>query len=102
LTREIGNSVFTHAHGNQWAKGKAFDWWAKQALNNQSAGASQFLLHGHEHEMHMQAKKERVVICVPTFESESTYWKHRHGDLARTGALSMITNGLEFNNLSII
>jgi len=102
LTRQIGNSVFTHAHGNQWAKGKAFEWWAKQALNNQSAGASQFLLHGHEHEMHMQAKKERVVICVPTFESESTYWKHRHGDLARTGALSMITNGLEFNNLSII
>jgi hypothetical protein len=102
LTRQIGNSVFTHAHGNQWGKGKAFEWWAKQALNNHSAGASQFLLHGHEHEMHMQAKKERVVICVPTFESESSYWRHRHGDIARTGALSMITDGLDFSNLSII
>lgn len=102
LTRQIGNSVFTHAHGNQWAKGKAFDWWAKQSLNNHSAGAADFLLHGHEHEMHMQVKKERAVICVPTFESESTYWKHRHGDVARTGALTMLTNGKEFSNLSII
>lgn len=102
VTRQIGNSVFTHAHGNQWAKGKAFEWWAKQSLNNHSAGAADFLLHGHNHEMHMQAKKERVVICVPTFESESTYWKHRHGDVARTGALTMLTNGKEFRNLSII
>lgn len=102
ITREIGNSVFTHAHGNQWAKGKAFEWWAKQSLNNHSAGAADFLLHGHNHEMHLQAKKERVVICVPTFESESTYWKHRHGDVARTGALVMLTNGKEFSQLSII
>jgi predicted phosphodiesterase len=102
ITREIGNSVFTHAHGNQWAKGKAFEWWSKQALNNHSAGAADFLLHGHNHEMHMQVKKERAVICVPTFESESTYWKHRHGDVARTGALVMLTNGKEFRELSII
>jgi predicted phosphodiesterase len=102
ITREIGNSVFTHAHGNQWAKGKAFEWWSKQALNNHSAGAADFLLHGHNHEMHLQAKKERVVLCVPTFESESTYWKHRHGDVARTGALVMLTNGKEFRELSII
>jgi len=102
ITREIGNSVFTHAHGNQWGKGKAFEWWSKQALNNHSAGAAQFLLHGHNHEMHMSVKKERAVICVPTFESESTYWKHRHGDVARTGALTMLTNGVDFSNLSII
>jgi predicted phosphodiesterase len=102
ITREIGNSVFTHAHGNQWAKGKGFEWWSKQALNNHSAGASDFLLHGHNHEMHMQVKKERALICVPTFESESTYWKHRHGDVARTGALVMLTNGKEFRELSII
>lgn len=102
ITREIGTSVFTHAHGNQWMKGKAFDWWAKQSLNNQSAGAADFLLHGHNHEMQVHAKRERVVICVPTFESESTYWRHRHGDIARTGALVMLTNGKEFRNLSII
>lgn len=102
LTRKIGDAIFTHAHGNQWAKGKAFDWWSKQALNNHPPAASNFLLHGHEHEMHMQAKQDRTVICVPTFESESTYWKHRHGDKAKTGALTMLTENGDFNYLSIV
>ena len=102
LTRQIGDSVFTHAHGNQWGRGKAFEWWAKQALNNHSPAASGFLLHGHEHEMHLQAKKDRVVICVPTFESESSYWKQRHGDMAKTGALTMLTEANEFKYLNIV
>ena len=102
ITRQIGTSVMTHAHGNQWSKGKAFDWWSGQTFNNHSAGAADFLLHGHNHEMHMQVKKERAVICVPTFESESTYWRLHHGDVARTGALVMLTNGKEFSNLTIV
>jgi len=102
LTREIGDSIFTHAHGHQWGKGKVFDWWAGQALNNHSPAASQFLLHGHEHEFKIQSKKDRTQICVPTFESESTYWRERHGDVAKTGAVSMITKNQEFTNLSIL
>jgi predicted phosphodiesterase len=102
LTREVGSSIMTHAHGHQWRKGKAFEWWAGQALNLHSAGASQFLLHGHTHEFEVHAKRSRVEICVPTFESESTYWRVTHGDVARTGALIMITNGLEFKDLAIV
>lgn len=102
LTRKIGDSIFTHAHGNQWPKGKAFEWWSKQALNNHPPAASTFLLHGHEHEMHMRAKQERTAICVPSFESESTYWKQRHGDVAKTGALTMLTESGNFNYLSIV
>lgn len=102
ITREIGDTVFTHAHGHQWSKGKTFDWWAGQALNNHSAAASQFLLHGHEHEFKIQSKKDRTQVCVPTFESESTWWKHRYGDVAKTGALSMIIENQEFRNLTIV
>lgn len=102
ITREIGDSVFTHAHGHQWRKGKEFDWWAGQALNNQSAGAAQFLLHGHQHEFNIHAKKDRTQICVPTFESESTWWRHRHGDVAKTGAVVMVTANQEFHNLTIV
>ncbi len=102
ITREIGDTIFTHAHGHQWAKGKVFDWWAGQALNNHSPAAAHFLLHGHEHEFKIQSKKERTQICVPTFESESTYWKQRYGDVAKTGAVSMITENREFRNFTIV
>lgn len=102
LTREIGDGVFTHAHGHQWRKDKAYEWWAKQALNNHSPAASHFLLHGHEHEFSIKGKKDRTEICVPTFESESTYWRHRHGDIAKTGALTMVTEASDFTNLTIL
>lgn len=103
ITRQIGGAIFTHAHGNQWRKGKAFEWWSGQALNFQSAGASQFLLHGHEHEAHMNLKRDRTVLCVPTFESESNYWRQAHGDVARTGAVVMVTgDGPAFQDFSIV
>jgi hypothetical protein len=60
------------------------------------------LLHGHEHEFKIQSKKDRTQICVPTFESESTYWKQRYGDVAKTGAVSMIVENKEFRNFTII
>jgi len=102
VTREIGSSIFTHLHGHQWGRGKAFQWWSGQALNLHSPAASQFLLHGHEHEFRVHAKKDRVEICVPTFESRSQYWVDRHGDIARTGAVVMVTNGNDFSDLTIV
>lgn len=102
VTREIGSSIFTHAHGHQWGRNKAFNWWAEQALNLHSPAASQFLLHGHEHEFRIMAKKDRVEICVPTFESRSQYWVDRHGDIAKTGAVIMLSDGNDFSDLSIV
>lgn len=102
ITREIGSSIFTHIHGHQIRRGKAFDWWANQTLNNQSVGASQFLLRGHEHEFRIHAKRDRTEICVPTFESKSQYWVDTHGDIARTGALMMLTEEERFSDLKIV
>jgi predicted phosphodiesterase len=102
VTRQIGDSVFTHIHGHQITRGKSFDWWARQALNLHSAGASQFLLHGHEHEFRIQARRDRTEICVPTFESRSQYWVDTHGDLSKNGALVMLSEGSDFGDLSIV
>lgn len=102
ITREIGSSVFTMAHGNQWSRGKSMTWWAGQSFNWQAPGASQFLLHGHEHEFSIQSKRDRLVICVPSFESESTWWRHKTGDIGKQGAVTMVTSDGEFTDLSII
>lgn len=102
VTREIGSSIFTHLHGHQWGRGKAFQWWSEQALNLHSPSASQFLLHGHEHEFRIQSKKDRTEICVPTFESRSQYWVDKHGDIAKTGAVVMLTDGTDFSDLTIV
>lgn len=108
MTREIGSSIFTMAHGHQWRRGKAFDWWEGQTFNFQSPGAAHFLLHGHFHTMGLDhsfgvdTKRERTVICVPTFESESTWWKEKTGDMSKRGAIVMSSAGGEFRNLHIV
>jgi UDP-2,3-diacylglucosamine pyrophosphatase LpxH len=102
MTREIGSSTFTMAHGHQWNKGKGMDWWAGQAFNWHAAGAAQFLLHGHFHTASWDTKKERTEFCVPTFESESTWYKERHGDMSRRGGIVMTTRDGEFANFRIV
>lgn len=102
LTRQIGSSIFTMAHGHQWRRGKAWDWWAGQALNLQNPGAAHFLLHGHYHTMSVDTKRERTVICTPTFEDRSQWWHERTGDLARRGAITMTSFEGEFKNLHIL
>src|SRR5690606_10851178 len=60
ITRQIGSSTFTMAHGHQWSRGKAMNWWAGQSFNWQAPGAAQFLLHGHEHTAGMTTQRDRV------------------------------------------
>jgi hypothetical protein len=102
ITRESGDSILTMAHGHQWSRGKAMNWWASQSFNWQAPGASSFLFHGHEHEFSIQSKRDRMVVCVPTFESESTWWRHKTGDLSKRGALVMTTSGGEFSDMRIV
>lgn len=102
LTRQIGSSVFTMAHGHQWRRNKAVDWWKGQSWNNHAPHAAQFLLHGHEHEFSIDSARDRIRICVPTFESESTWWRHKTGDVAKRGAVVMTTSNGEFADLGIV
>jgi hypothetical protein len=102
MTREVGSSIVTMAHGHQWSRGKSMEWWKGQTFNFQSAGAASFLFHGHEHEFSIQTKRGRTVICVPTFESESTWWRHKTGDLGVRGGLTLITDGDTFTDLRVV
>ena len=102
ITRQVGDSVMTMTHGHHWRRGKAFDWWAGQSLNLQAPASSTFLLHAHEHQLYMTAKRDRTIMCVPTFESESTWWRHKTGDVSKPGALVMTTQGGEFRDMRVV
>ncbi len=102
ITRPVGDTIMTMTHGHKWRRGKAFDWWAGQSLNWHAPGASSMLLHGHEHQFHVEAKRERTVICTPSFESESTWWRHKTGDVGKRGAVVFTTSGGEFADMRIL
>lgn len=102
MTRQIGSSSFAMAHGHQWNRGKAMDWWAGQAFNWQAPGGAQFLLHGHYHTASFDTKRERTVIQVPTYESRSQWWRDKTGDESRRGGIVMTTADGEFADFRIV
>lgn len=102
ITRESGGSILTMTHGHQWTRGKAMDWWKGQAFNLQAPAASHFLFHGHEHEFQIHSRRDRIVFCVPSMESESTWWRHKTGDVGLRGSLILTTNEGTFSNLAVV
>jgi predicted phosphodiesterase len=103
LVVDIEGTVMVLAHGHQWSRGKSMDWWASQSFNLQPAQAGHILVHGHEHEFSIKSKRDRLVLCTPTMESESTWWKHKTGDMAKRGAILMFTKpGGEFTGLEVV
>jgi predicted phosphodiesterase len=103
LVVDFNGTVMVLAHGHQWSRGKSMDWWAGQSFNLQAAQAGHILVHGHEHEFSIKSKRDRLVLCTPTMESESTWWKHKTGDMSKRGAILMFTRpGGEFTGLEVI
>ena len=102
IVRQVGGTVIVMAHGHQWSRGKSLDWWKGQAFNLQPAQAGHLLLHGHEHEFGIQSRRDRLVVCVPALESESTWWKHKTGDQGKRGCLTFTTRDGEFADLNLV
>lgn len=87
VTMELDGLVVTHIHGHQYRPGKQWDWWKGQMFGGQPAGQSKLLLQGHMHHYSLDTKGDRMWICVPAFEQESTWWKHRTGETGSPGGL---------------
>lgn len=102
IVRKIGTSIIAIAHGHQWSRGKSMEWLAGQALNQQSAGVAQILLHGHEHEHGVKTRKTRWVVCGAPFEVSSNWWKSKTGDEAKRGAIVFLHNNGEIKNMTLL
>jgi len=103
LVLEVNGTNFVLIHGHQWSRGKAMEWWEKQTFNNHPAGAAHILIHGHEHEFQISSRRDRLIICTPALESESTWFKQKYGAMGRRGVLTFITKPEgQFERMAIV
>ena len=103
LVIEANGTNFVLIHGHQWPRGKAMEWWEKQTFNNQPSAAGDILIHGHEHEFQISSRRDRLIICTPALESESTWFKQKQGAIGRRGALMFITKPKgQFERMAIV
>lgn len=102
MTVKVNESVFTITHGHQWRKGKAADWWASQAFYQGNPAGAHFLCHGHWHSTSIAQDGPRTVICSPTFDGGSSWYRDKTGAEARQGGLVYVTHGPEFSHLGVV
>lgn len=87
VTLEVGGKIVTHLHGHQFRIGREWDFWKGQAFGGQQAGLAKLMLYGHQHHFSIDSKGDRLRVCVPALESESTWWKHKTGEVGAPGGL---------------
>lgn len=102
MTVPVGDTVVTVAHGHQWRRGRAMDWWSKQALNNQPPGAAQVLQNGHWHEWAVASTAERTHIQSPTFDCGSDWYRERQGGTSRRGGLVYLLRAGEVSRMTVV
>ncbi|AFN37730.1 hypothetical protein FGG44_gp36 [Mycobacterium phage MacnCheese] len=102
MTVPVGDSVVTVVHGHQWRKGAALNWLAQQAVHMQPAGAAHVLQHGHWHTWALEGHKARTIVCSPTFDCGSDWYRERQGGESVRGAVTYLLRGGEVSNMSVL
>ncbi|ASR85334.1 hypothetical protein SEA_CAIN_35 [Mycobacterium phage Cain] len=102
MTVPVGDTVVTIVHGHQWRKNGALNWLAQQAVHNQPAGAAQVLQHGHWHVGAVELHASKTIVCSPTFDCGSDWFREKSGGESRRGAFTYLLRGGEVSNLGVL
>lgn len=103
VTVEVAGSRIACAHGHQIRKGRAHEWWSRQAHSGDRrlAGAS-MLLTGHFHHLAVEVDGPRVWLQAPTVDPGSPGYSQRYGGQGPGGVLTFLTSDNAWAGLEIL
>lgn len=102
VTVDVAGTVITHAHGHQFNRGKHWAWWEGQTFGGHPAGSADLLMAGHLHHLHVDTSSRRTFLQVPALEAESTWFRHRTGQVGCPGAVTFLTGGHDWSDLAVV
>ena len=76
-------------HGHLFKKGKAVEWWAKQAHGQQPVGDARILFTGHFHHLIVEGEGAKTHFQCPALEGGSEWFTNRSGQAAHHGMLTV-------------
>lgn len=89
LTLDMSGEIVGVTHGHLFKKGKAVDWWMRQAHGQQPIGDARILLSGHYHHIVVEAEGSKTHIQCPALEGGSDWYRFRSGQASSHGLLTM-------------
>ena len=102
LTIDVAGTIVGMAHGHQFPRGDVVKWWAGQSHGRQPIGDADLLLAGHLHHLKIMDTGPKTFLQVPALESESTWWRHRTGEVTRPGIVTAVVGGGTWHSLEVL
>ena len=101
VTLDVAGTVVGFAHGHQ-SRGKTHDWWASQAHGMQPIGSATLLLTGHYHHLKMEQAGAKTWLQAPALDGGSVWWRHRTGQDAPPGLITLLVGDGGWGDLAIL
>jgi hypothetical protein len=102
VTLDISGTVCGFAHGHQFGR-DPLKWWAGQAHGREPIGDATILFGAHLHHFHAQyTGGGKTFFRVPSLDGGSTWFRHRTGEAAPPGLVTMTMDEAGWNNLVIV
>lgn len=101
VTLDVCGTVVGFAHGHQM-RGKAVDWWAKQAHGMQDIGEATLLITGHYHHLRVEQTGAKTWLQAPALDGGSQWFENSTGQAAPAGMLTMLIGNGVWDELKIL
>lgn len=111
LALDLGGAVLGMVHGNQYAPGRAIDWWSKQQHGAQPVAAADVLIGAHYHHLMVQPTGRSIrtgrpkwFIQSPTLDNGSDWYRNKAGDDSDPGLLTfdITADGFDLQSLTVL
>lgn len=101
ITLDIAGTPVGLAHGHQFGR-DPIKWWAGQAHGMQPIGSATLLLAAHLHHLRVEQTGAKSFIQIPALDGGSTWWKHKTGQDAPAGMVTMTVGAGTWGDLAVL
>lgn len=101
ITLDVAGTPVGFAHGHQFGRDPV-KWWSGQAHGMQEIGSSTLLLGAHLHHLRIEQGGAKTFIQIPALDGGSTWWRHKTGQDAPAGMVSLLIGHGGWKDLAVL
>jgi hypothetical protein len=101
ITLDVAGTPVGFAHGHQFGRDPV-KWWSGQAHGMQPIGSATLLLGAHLHHLRVEQGGAKTFIQIPALDGGSTWWRHKTGQDAPAGMVSMLIGHGGWKDLAVL
>lgn len=101
ITLDVAGTAVGFAHGHQFGRDPV-KWWAGQAHGMQPIGSATMLLAAHLHHLRVEQTGAKTFLQIPAIDGGSTWWRHKTGQDAPAGMVSLVIGDGGWADLAVL